>query len=389
MTDFDKIIDRRHTDSLKWDVADGELPMWVADMDFETAPCITEALAARVRRGVFGYENVPVEWRRSIQNWWKTRHGVDFSADWLCFATGVVPVITSCVKRLSNEGDNVCVMTPVYDIFFHSVENTGRHVLESPLHYDGETYSIDFADLERKLSHPLTTLLILCNPHNPVGRVWSKEDLAHVGELCFKHGVKVISDEIHCDLTEPGVNYTPFISASKICADISVTTISASKAFNIAGLQSAAAVVPDEHLRNVVIRALNSDEIAEPNSFACIAAMTAFDKGGEWLDNLRRYISDNRMRVGEFIGKELPSLKLARQQATYLLWVDCSAITDDSEKLCEHIRNTTGLYLNCGAKYRGNGNRFIRINIACPRATLEDGLARLKRGIESYSANGR
>lgn len=387
MTNFDKIIDRRNTDSLKWDVSTGELPMWVADMDFETAPCVKAAIVDKARRGVFGYETVPDAWYDAISNWWQTRHNWQIQRDWLCFVTGVVPAITSCVKCLTSAGDNVCVMTPAYDIFFHSVENTGRRVLESPLSYDGNVYNIDFDDLEQKLSRPLTTLLILCNPANPVGRVWSGEELAKVGELCRKHGVKVISDEIHCDLTEPSVSYVPFASVSAACADISVTAVSASKAFNIAGMQSAAVVIPNEQLRSVVVRALNYDEIAEPNSFACTAAIAAFSQGGEWLDELRRYISDNRKYLERFVQQNMPFVKVASQQATYLLWLDCSAVTNDSQELCDYIRKTTGLYLNCGAKYRGNGRYFVRVNAACPRATLQEGLRRFQRGVESYLAN--
>ncbi len=384
MTDFDKTVDRRNTDSLKWDVDESELPMWVADMDFATAPCVVEAITAKAQRGVFGYENVSEQWFDAICNWWTTRHQWQISKDWLCFVTGVVPAITSCVKSLTSCGDGVCVMTPAYDIFFHSIENTGRQVVESPLCYADNCYRIDFANLEEKLSLPNVSLLILCNPHNPVGRVWSREELARVGELCAKHGVRVISDEIHCDLTEPDVNYVPFASASPVCADISVTAISASKAFNLAGLQSAAVVVPNASLYEKVVRHLNYDEVAEPNSFACVSTVAAFTKGGEWLDELRRYISGNRNYTAAFLAERLPSLKLVNQQATYLLWVDCSAVTDDSEAFCQHLRAATGLYLNCGAKYRGNGKNFIRINVACPCNVLADGLRRLERGVNSY-----
>ena len=384
MTDFNKVVNRRGTGSLKWDVKQNELPMWVADMDFPTAPCITQAVLSKAQSGVFGYQIVPNEWYSAIIGWWKKRHGFAIERDWLCFTTGVVPAITSCVKRLTNVGDNVVVLTPVYDIFFHSIENTGRHTFESPLAYDGKEYSIDFADLERKLSHELTTLLILCNPHNPIGKVWSKDELARIGELCKQHNVTVLSDEIHCDITELGTNYTPFASVSQACKDISVTAVSASKAFNIAGLQSAAVCVPNEGLRNIVVRALNSDEVAEPNAFACEATIAAFTKGGQWLDELRQYISDNRKLVGEFLSKSLPQLKLIAQDATYLLWVDCSSVTDDAEALCDFIRAQTGLYLNCGTKYRGNGRCFIRLNVACPKATLLDGLNRLKVGIDKY-----
>ena len=385
MTDFDKVINRRGTGSLKWDVGENELPMWVADMDFPTAPCITQAVLRKAQSGVYGYQIVPDEWYAAIINWWQTRHNLTIHKDWLCFTTGVVPAITSCVKRLTNVGDNVVVLTPVYDIFFHSIENTGRHTLESPLAYDGNRYSIDFRDLETKLSHENTTLLILCNPHNPIGRVWTQQELAQIGELCFKYGVTVISDEIHCDLTEPNTDYVPFAAASYTCRNISVNAISASKAFSIAGLQSAAVFVPNERLRNMVVRGLNSDEVAEPNAFACEATIAAFNDGGQWLDELRDYISRNRKLVGEFLATNLPQLKLIEQNATYLLWIDCSAITDDADALCNFIRKHTGLYLSCGAKYRGNGRYFLRLNVACPKSTLQDGLNRLKQGINKFT----
>ncbi len=385
MTNFDKTIDRRHTDSVKWDVADNELPMWVADMDFLTAPCVRQAVSDKAKSGVFGYENVPDEWYISYQNWWKSRHGWQICKEWMCFATGVVPTITSCVKSLTSAGDGVCVLTPVYDIFFHSIQNTDRRVAECPLVYDGKRYDVDFDNLERVLSRNDVTLLILCNPANPAGRVWSKEELARIGELCAQCSVTVISDEIHCDLTEPGVDYTPFAAASPTCADISVTAISASKAFNLAGMQSAAVVVPNERLRDRVVRHLNYDELAEPNSFACVSAVAAFTEGGEWLDGLRRYLFANRKFAEEYLAKNLPQLKVVEQKATYLMWIDCSAVTDNADLLCAHLRAETGLYINGGNKYRGNGRYFVRVNVACPRATLTDGLDRLKRGIETFS----
>ena len=385
MTDFDKVVNRRGTGSLKWDVKENELPMWVADMDFPTAPCVTEAVLKKAKVGVFGYQIVPDEWYDAIINWWRARHGLTIAKDWLCFTTGVVPAITSCVNHLTNVGDSVVVLTPVYDIFFHSIENTGRVTLECPLVYDGKGYSIDFADLETKLSKPNTKLLILCNPHNPIGKVWSKAELANIGNLCKTYGVTVLSDEIHCDLTEPNVSYVPFASVSEDCQDISITAISASKAFSIAGLQSAAVFVANGQLRKKVVDGLNHDEVAEPNAFACEATVAAFNQGGQWLDELRYYISANRKCVAEYLTANLPELKLIPQDATYLLWVDCSAVTDDAESLCEFIRERTGLYLNCGTKYRGNGRYFIRLNVACPKSTLLDGLNRLSKGIDEYT----
>lgn len=382
---FDELTDRRNTNSLKWDVGENELPMWVADMDFKTAPEVIDAVIARAKSGIYGYQIVPDEWYKAVAGWWTKRHNFEVEEEWLCFCTGVIPAVTSAVKRITNVGDNVVVQTPVYDIFFHSVENTGRHVLENKLSYDGEKYSIDFADLEAKLADPLTTMLILCNPHNPAGKVWAWEELVKIGALCKKYGVTVLSDEIHCDLTEPNVEYTPFASASEECKSISVTCVAASKAFNLAGLQSAAVIIPDEGLRNKIVRGLNSDEVAEPNAFAIAATIAAFTEGGEWLDELREYISENRKTAAKFIERDLPELKLVGQDATYLLWIDCSAVTYDAEKLCEYIRKKTGLFITAGNQYRGNGNLFVRINVACPRVRLLDGLARLKEGVNGFS----
>ena len=382
--DFDAPTERRHTGSLKWDIGDNELPMWVADMDFKTAPAITEAVMRRAAEGIFGYTVIPDEWYSSLIGWWGSRHGLEIQKEWLAFCTGVIPAISSAVKRITNVGDRVLVMTPVYDIFFHSIENAGRTVLECPLTYDGASYGIDFAALERGLAEPLTTMMILCNPHNPVGRIWSREELARIGELCRRHGVTVLSDEIHCDLTDPEVGYVPFASVSCECADNSVTCVAASKAFNLAGLQSAAVVIPNEFLRNKVVRGLNSDEVAEPNCFAAIAAATAFGSCGDWLDALRAYLAENKRTVSEFVSREIPGIHVVGQNATYLLWIDCSAITDDTDGLAEHIRRTTGLYLTAGGQYRGNGRYFLRMNTACQRKTLIDGLERLRAGVADY-----
>lgn len=383
MYDFDKLIDRKNTASLKWDVAENELPMWVADMDFATLPDITEALIERARHGIFGYSVIPDCWYESIIERWKDAHGFVMEKDWLIFSTGIVPAISSIVKRVTNVGDNIAVMTPVYDIFFHSIENFGRHTAECKLAYDGEKYSFDFAELERVLSDPLTTLLILCNPHNPVGKIPTRAELEKIGKLCKKYGVKVLSDEIHCDITEPSKHYVPFASVSECNREISITCISASKAFNIAGLQSAAVCVPDPVLRNIVSRGLNSDEVAEPNCFAVIATVTAFNKGKLWLKELNEYISENKRTAKEFLS-HIPEVHLTDSDATYLLWIDCSKITDSGEDLCTHIRKTTGLYLSDGNRYRGNGAGFVRMNIACPRARLLHGLELFEKGISSY-----
>lgn len=384
MYNFDKMVNRRNTNSLKWDVKENELPMWVADMDFQTAPAIVDALHEKINLGIFGYSIISKEWEEAIINWWHKRHDFLIQKEWLIFTTGVIPAVSCAVKRFTNTGDNIVTMTPVYDIFFHSIENHGRHVLEEKLQYKEYTYSIDFESLEQKLAHPLTTMLILCNPHNPIGKIWSKEELCEIGRLCQKHHVIVLSDEIHCDLTDPTYAYTPFANASEVCANNSITCISASKAFNMAGMQAAAVIAPSEKLRNIIERGLNSDEIAEPNVFAQDAVIAAFTKGEEWLDELRTYLYGNKQLVSNFLEKEIPNIKLVDSKATYLLWIDCSQIEEEAVKLCNFIREKTGLYLASGDKYRGNGPQFMRMNIACSTDLIKDGLNRLKTGIELY-----
>jgi len=379
--DFDTITDRQGTNSLKWDISDGELPMWVADMDFRTAPEIISAIEKRAAHGVFGYTVIPDRWYSAYINWWSDRHNFTMDKSWLMFCTGVVPAVSSIVRKLTTPNENVLIQTPVYNIFFNSIENNGCRVLENPLKYDGENYHIDFADLEKKLSDPQTTLMILCNPQNPTGRVWDREILAKIGDLAYDNGVVVISDEIHCDLTEPGCEYTPFASVSEKCRQNSITCIAPTKAFNIAGLQTSAISVPDPRLRHKVWRAINTDEAAEPNAFAVDAAIAAFDHGGEWLDELRTYIFGNQKLVAEYLKKEIPQIKLVSSRATYLLWLDCSSLGIKSDRLAAVIREKTGLYLSSGNIYGKGGEHFLRMNIACPRSMVEDGLGRLKKAV--------
>ncbi len=377
--DFDRIIDRRNTGSLKWDESrEGELPLWVADMDFETAPCVKESLQKRVEHGIFGYSIIPPEWADSYIYWWKKRHNFTINRDSLIFSTGVVPAISSCVRKLTSVAEKVLIQTPCYNIFFNSIVNNGRYVVESPLDFDGKEYKINFERLEMDLSDPQVSLMILCNPQNPTGNIWTREELARIGDLCKKYGVTVISDEIHCDITEPGFNYTPFASASKTCAQISVSCIAPTKCFNIAGINSAAVVVPNPHLRHKVWRALNTDEIAEPNAFAVAATVAAFTQGEDWLNQLNEYLFENR-RYAEAILSLIPENKVTvvKGKATYLLWV---RVFKNGDKFAEELRKKTGLFINGGAEYGKTGEEFVRINLACPRKILEEALSRFKTG---------
>ena len=383
--DFDTPTERRNTNSLKWDVAEGELPMWVADMDFQTAPEIREAIMKRAEHGIFGYSVIPDAWYEAYIQWWKMRHGYTMERDWLIFCTGVVPAISSIVRKLTTPAEKVLIQTPVYNIFFNSILNNGRQVLESPFRYDGKEYRIDFADLEEKLSDPQTALMILCNPHNPTGKIWDRQTLEKIGALCSRHHVTVVSDEIHCDLTDPGESYVPFASVSETCRQISITCMAPTKAFNLAGLQTAAVSVPDEVLRHKVWRALNTDEAAEPNAFAVEAAVAAFTRGADWLDALRDYLYENKKLAEAYIEKDIPDVRAVASQATYLLWLDCSGLIGCGREAAGFLRRETGLYLSEGSQYGGNGADFLRMNIACPRAVLKDGLERLKNGLAAYS----
>lgn len=341
--DFDKEINRRNTGSLKWDVPENELPLWVADMDFETAPAVRKALQKRVEHGVFGYSVLPDCWYQAYQDWWKKRHHLEIEKDWLIFCTGVIPALSTAVRKLTTPGEKILIQTPVYNIFFNSIINNGRFVVESPLSYENGRYTINWEDLETKLSDPQVSMMILCNPHNPVGNIWDADTLSRIGELCRKHHVVVFSDEIHCDLTAPGKEYIPFASVSDVCAAISVTAIAPTKAFNIAGLQTAAVMVPDP---------------------------------------LREYLQENKKAAVQFIQTEMPMITTGSLDVTYLMWLDCSQVTDDSEKLSVYLREKAGVYLSEGNIFGGNGAQFLRLNTATTRKNLMEGLRRFKKGIE-------
>lgn len=382
--DFDRIIDRRGTNSEKWDVSDGELPMWVADMDFATAPEIIDALKKRVDHGIFGYSGIPDEWYEAYISWWKDRHQFTINREWLVFTTGVIPGISSVIRKLTTPAEKVLVQTPVYNIFFNSIINNGRQVLESPLVLKGDRYEIDFEQLERDLSDPQTSLMLLCNPQNPGGRIWTREELIRVAELCARYDVRVVSDEIHCDITAPGTSYVPFASVSDTARDISVTFISPSKAFNIAGLHSAAVFAANKKIRHMVWRGLNTDEVAEPNAFAITATVVAFSKGGEWLDALNCYIDKNKKKAAEYINTQIEGIRGLNGPATYLLWLDIRSLPENGAGFCRFLREKTGLILSSGEIYGQAGKGFLRMNLACPESVLEDGLARLKTGAELF-----
>ena len=380
--DFDHTPDRRGSGSYKWDSSEREdvIPLWVADMDFETAPVIREALRKRVEHGVFGYTRVPDEYYAALSGWFSRRHGWSIDPRDVIYTSGVVPAISAIIKALCKPGEGVIVQTPVYNCFFSSIRNNDCVVVENPLKRvetaEGFTYTMDFEDLEKKASDPSNTLLLLCNPHNPTGRLWRREELERLKDICRRNAVKVVSDEIHCELTMPGREYVAYGTVDSEA----VVCCSPSKAFNTAGLQIANIIAPVEEERKKIDRAININEVCDVNPFGVAGLMAAYNGGEEWLDELREYLKENYDMLRAFFSVELPCLPLCELEATYLVWVDISSLGIDSEKL-EHIGvERYGVWVNAGTMYGRDG--YIRINIACPRERLGEGLKRFARMVK-------
>lgn len=372
--DFDEIIPRRGTNSYKWDSdTDPEvLPMWVADMDFRTAPAVTEALTARASQGIFGYTRVPDSYYTAVSDWFASRHGWTFGASSVIYTSGVVPAISAIIKALTSPGDKVLVQTPVYNCFFSSIRNNGCAIDESPLIYSGLTYTMDFEDLERRAADPAVKLLLLCNPHNPAGRVWTRDELVRIHDICRRHNVRVVSDEIHCELTMPGFVYTPYATVDSDA----IVCVSPSKAFNLAGLQIANIICPDGETRRLIDRAINDNEVCDVNPFGVIATEAAYRHGADWLAQLIGYIWKNYRFMQDFCRDALPALPLTRLEGTYLVWMDCRALPFTSDELERRLLTEARLWLNAGTMYGAAGEGFMRWNIACPRAVLAEGLNR-------------
>ena len=384
--DFVNAPDRSNTDSVKWHVKKGDLPMSIADMDFKTAPEIIVAMKRKVDLGVFGYEWPEDDYFKAVADWYEKEHGHRPQREWLIFTTGVVPAISAIVRRVSHIGDNVLVQAPVYNVFYNSIENNGRHVLSNDLQFDGENYAINWDDLEQKLALPLTTLMIFCNPHNPIGKVWTQKEVQRIADLCYQHHVILLSDEIHGDLVRKGPDYTPTFSVNGPARENVISLVSPSKTFNVAALHAATAIVPNSNLRAMVNRGLNSDEVAEPNLLAIPGTIAAYEHGHNWLKALIKQLNVNFTYAEEFINKNLPQVKVVTGAATYLIWLDVNQISSDSQKLAEYLEKTTGLVLSPGSIYRGNGHDFLRMNLACPLTMVKDGLERLKEGLTEYLA---
>ncbi|WP_295114397.1 MalY/PatB family protein [uncultured Methanobrevibacter sp.] len=372
--DFESVVDRHSTNSLKWDLFEDDLPMWVADMDFKVAPAINEAILKRANHPVYGYTIVPDELFEAYIDWWYRRYGLEMSREQMAYSVGVMPSISSMIRCLTDVGDEILIQSPVYHVFYHVIEENNRKVLENQLVYENGKYFIDFDDLDENLSE--VKLMILCNPHNPIGKIWSREDLDKIDELCKKHDVILISDEIHCDLTDPKLKYNPFKSSDNV-----VRCLSPSKSFNIAGFQSSIVQTSNNELLEKIKNQMHIDNSGSCNVFAATAVVAAYNQSEEWLEELKEVLYENKQFVKEYLSEELPVIKLVECDATYLLWLDCSELKVPSKVLSGFLRQNQGLFLSAGIDFGKNGDSFLRMNIACPQELLREGLLRLKAGI--------
>lgn len=388
--DFDKLVERRYSGSVKWEAVDDvTLPLWVADMDFEAAPAIRQALAKRVEHGVFGYTQVGDDYYDAIISWFSRRHHWNIQRPWIIYTTGVVPAVSCAIKAMTLPGEKVLVQTPVYNCFFSSISNQGCQMVENELVRQGDCYQIDWDDFERKCADEKTTVFLLCNPHNPVGRVWTADELARMGEICARHHVRVISDEIHCELMMPGQTFTPFAAVNDTNEANCVTLNSPTKSFNIAGLQIANIICKDDELRRRIDRVVNIFEVCDVNPFGPVALKAAYNESEDWLDALNSYIWDNYCYLKEFLQSELPQVRVARLEGTYLAWLDINALELTSDEATEKLRDEGKVLLSSGTLYGHRaGQGYLRLNLACPRTTLKQALIRIGRVLSQYTYDG-
>lgn len=400
--DFDIPVDRRGTSCVKWDAecVEGAIPMWVADMDFAVAPCIQQALKRRIEHPVYGYATVPDSYFEAVIGWFERRHGWSMKRDWIMTVPGVVPAISAILKAVTKPGEKVLCLTPAYNCFFSSVRNNGLVMADVPLvrkevecSGSGSAYGsgsgdasrgaqefrfeVDWEAFEAAAADPLCTAYLLCNPHNPCGRVWTRDELLRMAEICRRNGVFVLADEIHCELVMPGCEYTPYGTLGEQYMGTCAICTSATKAFNIAGLQISNITVPDEGVRARIDRAVNDNEVCDVNAIGIEALPAAYNEGAPWLDALNEYLWGNFCYAREYLGANAPALKVTRLEGTYLMWVDVSAACGDSEAFCERIKHEAGVYFAAGIHYGTAGEGYIRINLACPRSQLATALEAL------------
>ena len=383
--DFDEIINRRGTNCVKWDEAPSAdvIPLWVADMDFKAAPAIQEAVRKRAEHGVFGYSIVPDAYYDAVINWFQRRHDWTIHREEILYTTGVVPAMSVAIKALTMPGEKVVILSPDYNCFFSSIKNNGCEVLECALRFTRNgRFEIDFVDFESKCADEKTTVFLLCNPHNPTGRVWTKEELERMNDICMKYGVKVVSDEIHCELMMPGHTFQPFAAVSEACRMNSVVLNSPSKSFNIAGLQTANIICARPDWRRRLDRAININEVCDLNPFGPVALIAAYNESEDWLDALNLYLWDNYTALRDYFAEHLPQCLVTPLEGTYLVWVDVSALGIPVDELCNRLLTEARVWVNPGTMYGPEtGRGYIRINIACPRSRLLEGLDRIRRSL--------
>lgn len=387
MYDFDSITNRYKTNSLKWDGLKEKygredlIPLWVADMDFKVSPAIMKSLQERIKHPIYGYMYCSDDYYESIIRWMKRRHSWEVEKEWIVFTPGVVSALSYAIRAFTKPGDNIIVQSPIYHPFYSTIENNKRNVVINPLIYKNGTYYMDYKDLERKIDSK-TKLLLLCSPHNPIGRVWTKEELSKLGEICLRNNIIIISDEVHFDLVYREHTHTVMANVSPEIRDNCIICTSPSKTFNIAGLQISNIIIPNNELRKKYDDELKKDHIVRPNIFGQGALIAAYDESEEWLDSLIRYLEENKNFFIDFIETRIPKLKVVKPQGTYLLWVDCSGLNMNSEELKEFFLNKCRLALNHGEIFGEEGKLFQRFNIACPRTVLEEVLLRIEEAIK-------
>jgi cystathionine beta-lyase len=373
---FDEFIERRGTNCVKWDESpsDEVIPLWVADMDFRVAPAIQKALQQRVEHGVFGYNIVPEQYYEAVISWFHRRHQWEIHRPWILYTTAVVPAMSCVIKALTMPGEKVLILSPAYNCFFSSIRNNGCEVLESPLKSVADSFEVDFIDFEAKCADEKTTVFLLCNPHNPSGRVWTKEELQRMYDICTKHGVKVVSDEIHCELIMPEYEFVPLGTITDDC----VVMNSPSKNFNTAGLQIANIICKHPSWRRRIDRAININEVCDVNPFGIVALMAAYNESEDWIDELNQYLWGNYTVLCDFIERNLPQWKVCRLEGTYLPWVDVSAMGIPVEELCDRLLQEAKVWINPGTMYGPEtGKGYVRFNIATQRNRLVEALERI------------
>lgn len=386
---FNEVIDRKNTYSEKWDGVShlfqkpDLLPLWVADMDFRSPQPIIDAIIRRAEHGIYGYSITPPEYYDATINWYKRRHGWILDKKWFFYTPGVIPAINFTIQAFSEPRDKVILQNPAYPPFFFAIKNNERRKSLNSLSLNNGRYTMDFDDLEKKVKDPLAKILILCNPHNPTGRVWTREELTRVGEICLENNILVLADEIHCDLIYPGHKHAPFASISDEFAQNSITCTSISKTFNLPGLKLSNIFIPNPNLRVKFNNIIQGTGVKEPNCFTSTALIAAYDKCEDWLDELMIYVKNNLEFLKAFVKENIPGVKVTEPEGTYLVWLDFRELIPDSKELTRILFDVAKVALFEGFLFGKGGSGFERLNLACPRSILEEALERIAEAVKS------